>query len=50
MPHFRKVERAKSVIQNGVELLFKKCSKCKTEFYGTADQTKCDAYRSKKKR
>jgi hypothetical protein len=45
MPHFRKIERAKSVIGNGVELTLQECAKCKAEFYGTATQLECDICR-----
>jgi hypothetical protein len=42
MPYFRKVERAKSVIENGRELFSKTCPKCSAEFYGEEKQTKCE--------
>lgn len=49
MPRFLKVERAKAIIQDGVELTLKPCVKCKTEFCGTENQHKCETCRSKKK-
>ena len=49
MVYFRKVERAKSVIENGEELFLKECEKCKTEFYGAENQTKCESCRKRKK-
>jgi len=41
MPHFRKVERAKVIVQDGVELHLKDCTKCGIEFYGAEDQSAC---------
>jgi len=49
MPYFRKVERAKSVIENGRELFLKTCSKCSAEFYGEEKQTKCETCCKRKK-
>lgn len=49
MPIFRKVERAKSVIENGRELFLKTCVKCSTEFYGEKKDTRCEPCRRKKR-
>ena len=50
MVYFRKVERAKSIIENGVEKMLKECAKCKTEFYGVRKQTHCEKCRAPKKK
>lgn len=49
MPNFRKVERAKVIIQDGKELHLKECAKCGSEFYGAKDSTRCDARRKRRK-
>jgi hypothetical protein len=48
MPSFRKVERAKAIIQDGKELFLKECAKCGTEFYGAKDETRCEQCRKRK--
>jgi hypothetical protein len=50
MPNFRKIERAKTIIQDGEKLDLKECAKCKAEFYGNPDQTKCEACRGRKRK
>ena len=50
MPTFRKVERAKVIIQDGQELSLKNCAKCQTEFYGDVKQTKCEDCRKRRKK
>jgi len=49
MVYFRKVERAKVIIENGVELTLKACAKCKVELYGDVKITRCEACRKKRK-
>jgi Zn finger protein HypA/HybF involved in hydrogenase expression len=49
MVYFRKVERAKSIIENGKELFLKECERCKAEFYGDKKATHCDNCRERKK-
>jgi hypothetical protein len=49
MPNFRRVERAKVIIQDGQELKLKECAKCKVEFYGPENQKKCESCRKRKK-
>jgi len=48
MPHFRKVEQPKVIIENGKELFLKACSKCSAEFYGDAKATRCNVCRMSK--
>jgi hypothetical protein len=50
MVYFRKVERAKSIIENGKEPFLKECGKCKSEFYGARDQSSCGECNKKKRR
>jgi Zn finger protein HypA/HybF involved in hydrogenase expression len=50
VPHFRKVERAKAIIENGVELTLKECAKCGAEFYGSKAQIQCENCRTTRKK
>ena len=50
MPNFRKVERAKVIIQDGKDLHLKQCAKCDGEFYCTKSETQCDGCRKRKKK
>jgi Zn finger protein HypA/HybF involved in hydrogenase expression len=49
MVYFRKVERAKSIIENGKELFLRECEKCKTEFYGDKKTVRCEGCGKRKK-
>ncbi len=50
MPTFKKVERAKVILQDGQELHLKKSAKCGAEFYGDVKQTKCEDCRKRRKK
>jgi Zn finger protein HypA/HybF involved in hydrogenase expression len=50
MVQFRKIERAKVVVKDGVTLYLKSCAKCGNEFYGTEDRPICDTCGKKKKK
>jgi hypothetical protein len=44
------VQRAKTIILDGVELQLKQCVKCDIEFYGSARQLKCGECRKVKRK
>jgi hypothetical protein len=44
------VQRAKTIVLDGVELQLKQCVKCDIEFYGTASQLKCSECRKVKRK
>jgi hypothetical protein len=47
-PHV-KVQRAKAIIKDDVELWLKECAKCGKEFYGEAKDSKCERCRGRAK-
>jgi hypothetical protein len=47
MVQFRKVERAKVIIQDGKELFLKTCLECQREFYGDQKIMRCDLCRGR---
>lgn len=49
-PRLTVVQRAKSIVLDGVELQLKQCVKCDIEFYGGASQLKCGECRKIKRK
>jgi hypothetical protein len=44
------VQRAKTIILEGVRLQLRQCIKCDIEFYGTSGQVKCGECRKDRKK
>jgi hypothetical protein len=47
-PVFSKIQRAKAIIKDGIELHRKECASCGNEFFATKTQTKCEDCRKRK--